>query len=100
MPSPPNWSRIANSASFRSLMAEKTRFLVPVTLFFLAFYFALPLMTSYSTALNRPALGSITWAWVFAFAQFIMTWSLCALYTKRAERFDAQVVEVIREAGE
>ncbi|BDI32547.1 hypothetical protein CCAX7_45980 [Capsulimonas corticalis] len=91
----PNWTKIAQSPRFRALLADKTAFIVPVTAFFLAFYFALPLMTSFSKTLNRPAVGSITWAWVFAFAQFVMTWTLASLYTKRAERFDAQVAEII-----
>jgi uncharacterized membrane protein (DUF485 family) len=92
---PPDWTKIAQSPPFRSLLADKKRFLAPVTCFFLAFYFALPLMTSYSTALNKPAVGAITWAWIFAFAQFIMTWALAAVYTRRAAQFDAQVAEIL-----
>ena len=100
MSSQPNWTKIAQSPRFRALLADKRAFIVPVTAFFLAFYFALPLMTSYSVALNQPAVGSITWAWVFAFAQFVMTWSLSSLYTKRAERFDAQVAEILKSETE
>jgi uncharacterized membrane protein (DUF485 family) len=101
MSSQPNWTKIAQSPRFRALLADKTAFIVPVTAFFLAFYFALPIMTSYfGGVLNRPAFGSITWAWVFAFAQFVMTWSLSSLYTKRAERFDAQVVEILKSETE
>ena len=33
--------------------------------------------------LNTPAFGDVTWAWVFAFAQFIMTWALCMIYSKK-----------------
>jgi uncharacterized membrane protein (DUF485 family) len=93
---PPNWSRIAKSKAFRSLLADKARFIVPTTLFFLAFYFTLPIMTSYSQVLNQRALGAVTWAWVFAFAQFIMTWMLCALYTHRAAQFDEQAARIVR----
>ncbi|MCS5149401.1 DUF485 domain-containing protein, partial [Staphylococcus aureus] len=38
--------------------------------------------------LNTPAFGDVTWAWVFAFSQFIMTWALCMIYSKKAESFD------------
>ncbi len=92
-----DWSKIARSPRFRSLLADKIRFIVPVTLFFLAFYFTLPLMTSYSKVLNRPAFGAITWAWLFAFAQFVMTWSLCAVYTRRAAQFDSQVAQLLSQ---
>ncbi|RCK13126.1 DUF485 domain-containing protein [Bacillus licheniformis] len=70
------------------LLREITCFIVPMTIFFLLFYFLLPVMTSYFTFLNQPAVGAITWAWVFAIAQFVMTWTLCIVYTKKAGQFD------------
>jgi uncharacterized membrane protein (DUF485 family) len=82
------YSDIARSELFRKLMDRKKRFIVPLTLFFLAFYFTLPVMTAFSDALNKPAFGPVSWGWVFAFAQFIMTWVLCYLYTKKAREFD------------
>nr|MBC9203375.1 DUF485 domain-containing protein [Paenibacillus sp. PL91] len=69
-------------------MAKKKRFIVPITVFFLAFYFTLPILTSYFKVLNNAAIGSISWAWVFAFAQFIMTWVLCSLYSRKSVEFD------------
>ncbi|KIL37580.1 membrane protein [Cohnella kolymensis] len=85
---PQTYSDIARSELFRKLMDRKKRFIVPLTLFFLAFYFTLPVLTAFSNALNQPAFGSVSWGWVFAFAQFIMTWVLCYLYTKKAKEFD------------
>ncbi|WP_308697080.1 DUF485 domain-containing protein [Weizmannia acidilactici] len=41
-------------------MAEKKKFIVPLTAFFLVFYFSLPVLTSYSKVLNRPYAGDIT----------------------------------------
>lgn len=67
-----------------------------MSVFFLVFYFVLPIMTSYSKVLNEKAFGSITWAWVFASAQFIMTWVLCSLYTRKAVEFD-ELAEKIKE---
>lgn len=91
-----DYSKVVQSASFQQLMREKRGFILPFSLFFLAFYFTLPILTSYSTVLNTPAFGSISWAWVFAFAQFIMTWVLCMLYSKRAARFD-EIVEKMKQ---
>ena len=91
------YSEIARSPSFRALLEGKKRFLLPITLFFLVFYFLLPVLTSYTTILNHPALGAITWAWVYGFAQFLMTWTLCAVYTKQAARFDTEVRAIIAE---
>ncbi|MDR7072314.1 DUF485 domain-containing protein [Fictibacillus barbaricus] len=92
-----NYSAIVQSSYFKQLMEKKKRFIVPMTLFFFVFYFSLPILTAYTDVLNNPAIGSITWAWIFAFAQFIMTWSLCVLYTKKAKTFDELADQVIAE---
>ncbi|MGC4377091.1 DUF485 domain-containing protein [Fictibacillus sp. Mic-4] len=92
-----NYSKIASSSLFKTLLRSKKNFILPMTIFFFVFYFALPVMTSYSTVLNTNALGDITWAWIFAFAQFVMTWALCIFYSKKAARFDSIVDEIKRE---
>ncbi|SFA55593.1 Uncharacterized membrane protein, DUF485 family [Parageobacillus thermantarcticus] len=95
-----DYSQIVQSSSFQHLMREKKNFILPSTLFFLVFYFALPILTSYSNVLNASAIGPISWAWVFAFAQFIMTWALCTIYSKRAAKFDEIVERIKQEAKE
>lgn len=52
-------------------------------------------MTAYSKVLNTPALGAITWAWVFAFAQFVMTWTLVTIYARKATQFDDNVNRIL-----
>jgi uncharacterized membrane protein (DUF485 family) len=90
------YSEVARSELFRKLMDKKKRFIIPMTLFFLAFYGTLPVLTAYSKVLNRDAIGSISWAWVFGFAQFIMTWVFCWLYTRKSAEFDA-ICEQLKE---
>lgn len=92
-----NYTAIANSQKFKELLSSKRRFIVPFTIFFMVFYYVLPIMTSYSKVLNTPAIGAISWAWVFAFAQFIMTWSLCHIYTAKAAKFDKLTEEILKE---
>jgi len=89
-----NYTEIAQSSQFQALLKRKRQFILPLSLFFFAFYFTLPILTSYTTVLNTPALGSVSWAWVFAFAQFIMTWVLCILYSRRAAKFDVMVQQI------
>ena len=87
---PENDTQIAQSPRFQALLERKKRFLIPLSIFFFVFYFALPLMTGYfPEVVNRPAVGAITWAWLFAFAQFVMIWTLCGLYVRKARVFDA-----------
>jgi uncharacterized membrane protein (DUF485 family) len=93
-----DYKTVVQSAKFQQLLQRKRSFILPMSIFFFVFYFALPIMTSYSKVLNTPAIGAISWAWVFAFAQFIMTWTLCILYTKKARQFDEIVEEIKQEA--
>jgi uncharacterized membrane protein (DUF485 family) len=93
-----DYTAIVQSTKFQQLLKAKKSFIIPLSIFFFAFYFALPIMTSYSKVLNTPAFGPVSWAWVFAFAQFIMTWTLCILYTKKAVSFDQMVEEIVEES--
>ena len=90
------YSEIAQSPRFQALLVRKKQFLIPLSAFFFVFYFALPVMTSYfPSVVNIRAIGAITWAWLFAFAQFVMIWTLCALYVKKAASFDADAEAVV-----
>lgn len=86
-----DYSEIVQSSSFQQLLREKRNFIIPWSIFFLVFYFTLPVLTAYSHILNKIAFGSISWAWVFGTAQFIMTWVLCMIYSSRAAKFDKKV---------
>ncbi len=91
-----DYSEIVQSSSFQQLLHEKRKFIIPWSIFFLVFYFTLPVLTAYSHILNRTAFGSITWAWLFGSAQFVMTWALCMIYSSRAAKFDKKVDEIKR----
>ncbi|MGM9925934.1 MAG: DUF485 domain-containing protein [Bacillus sp. (in: firmicutes)] len=96
---PEEYTAIVQSANFQKLLHEKKKFIIPFTIFFFCFYFALPILTSYSSILNTPFVGSITWAWVFAFLQFVMTWTFCMIYYKKANKFDEISEEILKEKG-
>jgi len=91
-----DYEKIVSSPEYKEMLRRKKRFILPMTIFFLAFYFMLPIMTSYSTVLNTPVFGDITWAWVFATAQFIVTWVLCVMYVKKSNSFDKDSDEIIK----
>ncbi|SDX17896.1 Uncharacterized membrane protein, DUF485 family [Marininema mesophilum] len=93
-----DYKKIVRSPLFQELLQKKRKFIIPTTIFFFVFYFSLPVLTSYTTVLNKSAIGPISWAWVFAFAQFAMTWGLCLLYSSKAKTFDT-IVEQIKKVG-
>lgn len=65
--------------------------------FFMLFYFVLPLLTSFTRVLHQKAIGEITWVWIFAFAQFIMVWVLATVYVSKANKFDKHVNMILEK---
>ncbi|MEN2767931.1 DUF485 domain-containing protein [Ornithinibacillus xuwenensis] len=92
-----DYVKVESSPQFKQLMANKKKFILPMTVFFLVFYFLLPIFTSYGTFLNTPAFGDITWAWIFAVAQFVMTWVISSMYVKKAASFDDEADQIIED---
>ncbi|MEK5482499.1 MULTISPECIES: DUF485 domain-containing protein [unclassified Viridibacillus] len=88
---------IAESQDFKKLVKKKNSFIVPVSIFFILFYFTLPVLTSFTTVLNVKVIGDITLVWIFAFAQFIMTWILCMTYVSKANKFDKEAESIIEK---
>ena len=91
-----DWARLAATEEFKSLLAAKARFIVPATVFFIAYYFSLPLLVGYAPALMaKKVLGVVNVAYLFALSQFFMTWILAWLYVRAAGRFDKLARDVI-----
>lgn len=94
------WTRLGRTSAFQELVKSKKAFVVPATIFFMIFYFGLPVLTGFTTVLNAPAIGPISWAYVYAFAQFVMTWTLLHMYINRANRWDELVDRAKVEVAE
>ena len=91
-----DWDRVAATEEFRALVAEKVRFIVPATLFFVVYYFALPVLVGYAPAfMKTEVFGVINLAYLFALSQFFMAWLVAALYLRAAGRFDRMARTVI-----
>ena len=84
-----DWDKLAASAQFKALLAAKARFIVPATVFFVAYYFALPLLVGYAPKLMATKVfGVVNLAYLFALSQFVMAWLLAWAYVRAAARFD------------
>ena len=94
------WNQIERTSAFQELIQKKKAFLIPAVIFFLVFYMALPILGGFTTVLDGEAIGAITWAYVYGFAQFVMTWILSHLYLNRANKWDRQVEEARQEVSE
>ena len=95
-----DWDRIAASSEFKDLMATKKKFIVPAFLFFLVYYFALPVLVGYAPqVMSRKVIGNVNWAYLFALSQFFMSWILAWLYVRAAGGFDKKAADIIAKLG-
>ena len=91
-----NWERIASSADFKNLVKAKRRFIVPATIFFVLYYFALPYLVGYHTAtMQRKVWGEMNLAYLFALSQFFMAWALAAIYVAVAAGWDRKAAALL-----
>jgi uncharacterized membrane protein (DUF485 family) len=96
---PVNWSRVTQLSEFRIMVRAKLRFIIPATLFFVVYYFALPVLVGYAPGLmSKKVLGVVNIAYLFALSQFFMAWIIAALYIRAAAKFDKLEHKVIEKA--
>jgi uncharacterized membrane protein (DUF485 family) len=95
------WEALAASTEFRRLITAKRNFIIPAVVFFLVYYFALPLGNGLAPSLmNTKVIGNINLAYLFALSEFVMAWILAAVYIRRANRvFDPLAAAVRRLAA-
>jgi len=94
------WNRVAQTDDFKKLLAAKKSFVLPATIFFVLYYFALPISVGYFTAfVQRKVWGPVNIAYLFALSQFIVAWIIAYLYVRAAREFDARAAAVIKDLG-
>ncbi|MGG3883860.1 DUF485 domain-containing protein [Brevibacillus panacihumi] len=92
-------STVDHSAVFRQLIQKKKRFLIPMCLFFLFFYFSLPVLIIIKPEwTNQAVYGSISLAWIYAAAQCLMTLLLSSIYMLRARHYDQVAAQITSSA--
>ena len=94
------WVAVERAPSFQEYARKRKAFLIPATIFFMVFFFGLPVLASFTTFLNGRVIGPLSWAYVYGFAQFAMTWIIMHLYVNRANKWDNLVVNARSEAAE
>ena len=96
-----DWSAIADSAPFRELLRAKRRFIVPVMVISILYYFALPVLVGWFPELMKKKVGSgANLAYLFALSQFFMAWIVAALYVAKAGAWDKAAAQLRSDSGE
>jgi uncharacterized membrane protein (DUF485 family) len=91
-----NWDAIAADADFKRLLTEKGRFIILATLFFVAYYFTLPILVGwFPDIMDEKMVGEVNLAYLFALSQFFMAWILAFLYVGAAAGWDRQAAALL-----
>ena len=90
-----DWDSVAAQEEFKGLLASKRRFIVPMTVFFVLYYFALPVLVGYAPRLMETRVLGLNVAYLFALSQFFMAWAVAAAYVRAAGGWDRVAARIV-----
>jgi len=84
---PIDWERAERSPEFRELVRARRRFVVPATIFFLAWYLGFILLAGYAEDFMAESVyEGLTVGYCLALTQFVMVFVLGIWYLRRSEK--------------
>ena len=96
-----NWAAIDRDPRFQALHKRKTTFLWSLMAISTIYYFLLPIGAAYYPELFKIKVwGPMNVGILFALSEFIVAWTIAAVYARRANRdFDAMAAEIVRDSS-
>ena len=96
-----DWQAIEASQEFQELVAKRRSFVLPATIFFLAYYMAFILLAGYAEDFMASSVyEGLTVGYCLALTQFVMVFALGIMYLKRADRdYDPLAARVVEMAS-
>ncbi len=95
-----DWDRVMAMPEFGALLKAKIAFIVPATIFFVIYYFALPVLVGWFPDLMEKRIGPVNLAYLFALSQFFMAWIVAFVYLRKATSFDEQARQIVARLDE
>lgn len=93
-----HWEGLEQTDEFKQLIRARIRFVLPATIFFLVYYFLLPLGNGLAPDFMRTnAIGHVNIAYLFALSQFIVAWVLAFFYIRQANNVFDGLAQKVRE---
>jgi len=93
-----HWNRIAQLPQYKALLRSKKAFIVPASIFFIIYYFALPILVGWWPELMKtPILGPVNAAYLFALSEFFMAWAIAYIYVQKAAHWDEQARQILND---
>jgi uncharacterized membrane protein (DUF485 family) len=95
-----DWNAVEQSPEFKELIAARRRFVLPATIFFLAWYIGFVLLAGYAPDfMGDSVYEGLTVGYCLALTQFVMVFVLGYLYLRRADTvYDPLAAKVIEQA--
>jgi uncharacterized membrane protein (DUF485 family) len=95
-----DWEAVERSPEFRELIAKRRSFVLPATIFFLAWYIGFILLAGYAPDfMSESVYEGLNVGYCLALTQFVMVFVLGLMYLRRAEKvYDPLAEKVVRRA--
>ena len=99
-----DWESIEHSPEFQELVRKRRSFVLPATIFFLAYYMGFILLAGYAKDFMASSVyEGLTVGYCLALTQFVMVFVLGIMYLRRSNRdydpLSARVVELAEESA-
>jgi uncharacterized membrane protein (DUF485 family) len=97
-----DWESIEHSPEFQELVRKRRSFVVPGTIFFLAFYMGFILLCGYAPDFMADSVyQGLTVGYCLALTQFVMVFVLGIMYLRKSDRdYDPLAAKVVELAGQ
>jgi uncharacterized membrane protein (DUF485 family) len=93
-----DWAAVERSPEFRELIAARRRFVLPATIFYLAWYLGFILLAGYAPDfMARSVYQGLTVGYCLALTQFVVVGVLGIMYLRRADRVYDPLAEKVRQ---
>ena len=95
-----DWEGIERSQEFRELVNRRRRFVIPATIFFLAYYMAFIIVAGYAPDfMGESVYQGLTVGYCYALTQFLMVFVLGIWYLRKAEKEFDPLSDAVAEAA-
>src|ERR671931_2190098 len=96
-----DWQAIERSPEFQELVRKRRSFVLPATIFFLAYYMAFILLAGYAPDFMASSVyEGLTVGYCLALTQFVMVFALGIMYLRRSDRDYDPLAERVIEMAE
>ena len=95
-----DWEAVEHTPEFQELVRSRRRFVIPATIFYLAWYLGFIALAGYAEDFMAESVyEGLTVGYCLALTQFVVVGALGLMYLRRSERvYDPLADEVVRSA--